>query len=207
MDGARDAGRVGVRAESPHSSSEPSILTHGSGRGGGAVRRRSCSWSSENRAVRCCPSAWLGLTWRAPRRATFPHFLAWAGSGSSSRARRPTVAPRPDPLPAGRRPLVSSSRLVAARRGGRALPSARRVLSARLVLSVRRVLSARRGAAPPARALGAAGPPFPPLFAPVFPPLFPPLLGPPAVPPFPAPRPGVEARRSGREESAGMRGV
>jgi hypothetical protein len=83
---ARFTGPRGVRAESPHSSRDPSTLTHGSGRGGGAVLRR--SWSSENRAVRCWPSACLALTSRAPRRATFPHFWASLGRGSSSRARR-----------------------------------------------------------------------------------------------------------------------
>ena len=53
-------------AVSSHSSRDPSILTHGSGRGGGAVLRRSCSWSSENRAVRCSPSCRPGATSRAP---------------------------------------------------------------------------------------------------------------------------------------------
>ncbi len=72
-------------AVSSHSSSEPSALSHGVGRGGGAVRRR--SWSSENRAVRWSPSGCRAVTSRAPRRATFPHFLAWRGNGSSSPGR------------------------------------------------------------------------------------------------------------------------
>jgi hypothetical protein len=37
--------------------------------------------------VRWSPSGWRAVTSRAPRRATFPHFLAWLGSGSSSPGR------------------------------------------------------------------------------------------------------------------------
>jgi hypothetical protein len=87
-------------AVSCHSSLEPSALSHGVGRGGGAVRRR--SWSSENRAVRWSPSGWRAVTSRAPRRATLPHFLAWLGNGSSSPGREKGGRP---PVERGERAL------------------------------------------------------------------------------------------------------
>ena len=90
------------RAVSSHSR-DPSTRTQGSGRGGGAVRRR--SWSSENRAVGCSPSDSRPVTSRAPRRATLPHFLAWLGSGSSSPGRWKGARSRNPGFAVGRRSL------------------------------------------------------------------------------------------------------